>query len=126
MPRPKVRETNSQLWRKRCLVLPGEVVERLFQWNGGQSTMIYRLASSGMRQPVSLSMIDMAIKEGEWAEKSLPRGAKKKDLGRLLDDLQVIRHFWKEHGVQEAAYEYDNADYGLTDKTENKIETGSG
>lgn len=117
-------------WRERCIILPEEVVERLFRWHGGQSTAAYALASTGMRELVSLSMIDAAVTELEAVEAKL-RSREKRELGHLLDELQTVRHFWKEHSAEEAGldvgkYEYDQADYGLTTKLEDEIEVRSG
>jgi len=117
-------------WRERAIILPEGLVEHLFKWHGGQSTAAYALASTGMRELVSLSMIDAAVSELEAVESKL-RSREKKELGSLLDDLQTVRHFWKEHDAREAGmdvkkYEYDHADYGMTAKDEDAIEVRSG
>lgn len=111
-------------WRKRCIVLPEDLVERLFHWHGGQSTNLYALASTGMRHLVSLSMIDNAMSEIEsFIGKT--KGKDRRSVEDLHADLERVRLYWKEHSAHESKYEYDLADHGLTLKVENEIPTKS-
>lgn len=118
-------------WRKRQIMLPEGLVEKLFEWHGGQSTAVYALASTGMRDLVSLSMID-AAKEELDKDRSRVRGQKeKRELAATVTGLDEVRHFWREHSAQEAGmdveeYEYDRANYGLTAEEEAAISTKSG
>jgi hypothetical protein len=125
-------------WRERCIILPEEIVEQLFLWHGGQSSAAYALASTGMRELVSLSMIDAAVSELERVKRGWGRSRVTKEnmdarnaVEALLGDLSSVRHFWKEHSAKEAGmdvekYEYDQADYGLTAKVEDEIDVHSG
>jgi len=61
-PRRPARETRKD-YHLRNVVLEPELVERIFQWHGGQSTMTYSLASTGMSDFVSPSMCDAAADE---------------------------------------------------------------
>ena len=122
-------------WRERCIVLPEEIVEGLFEWHGGQGSSVYALASTGMRDLVSLSMIDAALSDLEHIQKAPTHthGTSKVDrkhLKNLIDELHTVRQYWQEHSAEEAGmevdkYEYDGADYGLTAKDEDKISTRS-
>ncbi len=132
-------------WRKRQIILPEELVTKLFEWHGGQFTAIYALASSGMRGLVSLSMIDAASVEISVDIKDLdsrkrrrfPKSTQEKkleirELKELLGELETIRQFWKEHSAKESGmeaeedfdYDFDSKDYGL--ENEDEIDTHSG
>jgi len=125
-------------WRKRQIILPEELIKGLFEWHGGQSTAIYALASTGMRDLVSLSMIDAAVLEMEQVKLGRGRSRVTKEnmnernaFEALLGDLGSVRHYWKEHSAKEAGmdvdeYEKDGADYGLSAEEEAEIPTRSG
>jgi len=125
-----VSEGRNALWRKRQIILEPELVERLFWWHGGQFTPTYALASTGMRELVSLSMIDAAKDE---LEASFSRCAKKSDLSTedladlelTIGELESARSYWSESTADRAGmdmaedeYEYDRADYGIEDESE--------
>jgi len=102
-------------WRKRQVILDEALVAKLFDWHGGQFTATYALASSGLRDLVSLSMIDDALGELEREQARLNN----EELGELLGELQGVRIFWKEQtakeagmGLTEEEYDFDQADYG--------------
>jgi hypothetical protein len=118
-------------WRERCIVLPEELVQRLFQWHDGQGSAVYALASTGMRQLVSLSMIDAALTELSVDERKLRARADKTELNHVINGLTDVRQYWKEHDARSAGmdvrrYEYDEADYGMTAKLEDEIPVKSG
>ena len=120
----------NEEWRRRQIILPETLVERLFEWHGGLFTAIYALASSGMRDLVSLSMIDAAMVELEKEKKSA-RGARRAELNAVIAGAQEARTFWREHSAKEAGldvdeYEYDTNDYGLSADDEASIHTRSG
>jgi len=120
----------NEEWRRRQIILPETLVERLFEWHGGQSTAIYALASSGMRGLVSLSMLDAAIVELEKEKKSA-RGRRRTELNAVLGGAQEARTYWREHSAKEAGvdvdeYDYDTTDYGLSADDEASIHTRSG
>lgn len=109
-----------EIWRKKQLVLPEEVVEQLALWHGGQNTATYRLMSTGMRNLVSPAMIYDAELELESIK---ARGQEKKDLEELLGELEGIRRFWQEHTGQSAGMdlmdediEHDDANYDFDDE----------
>ena len=122
--------THETAWRKRQIVLPDTLVERLFDWHGGQSSMVYALASTGMRHLVSLSMIDGAIDE-LIGVKARSRGKGMRGLKPVIDGLGEVRQFWKEHSAKEAGMdtgraEYDARDYGFTAAEEAEFPAKSG
>ena len=126
-----VSEGRNALWRKRQIILEPELVQKLFDWHGGQFTPTYALASTGMENLVSLSMIDAAKDELEGVLRKVPGKKEKKDLRGVIGDLDMARTFWSESTAKRAGmdmsedeYEYDRADYGIED--ESTINTRSG
>ena len=119
----------NPLWRQRQIILPEELVERLFQVHGGQGDPVYALASSGMRNLVSLSMMDAAL---DTLSSQRGRAAQGLVL-HVFDGLTEVRQYWKEFsakeagmGMEEGDYEMDTADYGLTPEEEAAIDTHTG
>lgn len=111
----KVASAHRSIWRKRQIILEPQVVEHLFEWHGGQNSALYALASSGMRDLVSLSMIHAALGELE----------REKGATELVGELDTILRFWPEHSTQEygmdldeSEYEYDEENYGTTPEEE--------
>lgn len=126
-------EYPNATWRRREIVLPEPLVERLFEWHGGQDTAIYALASIGMRNLVSLSMIDAAMAELERDARARLTLQDKKSLKHVIAGLSEVRQYWKEHShrdsgaaLEESEYEMDVADYGLDPEDEAAIETHTG
>lgn len=129
-------------FRKRQIILPDGLAEKVSEWHGGQSTATYALSSSGMEDLVSLSMIDAAMEELETdlnkmkkQDDSIRISAARgkgfrnqiKDLDNILGDLENVRHSWEESSAQEAGmdldedeYEYDHKDYGMTVEEEDE------
>ncbi len=114
---------SSNIWRKRQIALPPEIVSELYAWHGGQFTPTYALASTAHSDFVSLSMIDGAI-----VDLDSTKGKKPKDLRDLIGDLYVVREYWKEHAekLTDSETKYDRADYGLTEADEAEIDVESG
>lgn len=135
--RAKKNPEGNLEWRKRQIVLPADLVARLFEVHGGQFTATYALASSGMRDLVSLSMIDACKAElealqGSRSWQSASR-ADKLELDAAVNGLSEVRQFWRESSAKEAGmdlgdddYEYDEADYGLSPEDEADVDTHSG
>ena len=132
--RAKRNPTNfpNPTWRRREIMLPEELVPKLFDWHGGQFTAVYALASTGMRNLVSLSMIDAALRELEGVERKA-RAADRENLSEVIGELQAVRSYWKEHSYEESGaaeegqeYEMDTADYGLDPEEEAAIDTHTG
>ncbi len=120
-------------WRKRQIILPEELVGKLFEWHNGQDSSVYALASCGMRDLVSLSMIDAAVQELELLHAQMKRKEREQaeDLEECIGELSGVRSFWKENSYKEAGMslsdseiEFDETDYDMED--ESNVNTSSG
>lgn len=105
----------SNVWRLRQIILEPELVEKLYEWHGGQNSYVYALASTGNNDLVSLSMIDGALAE---LRADVPKaGRHKRELKKLLGDLDAVRGYWREATAKAAGMEdhdsgLDRRDYG--------------
>lgn len=131
MKRARRNVSRKNLWRKRQIILPPELVEELFAWHGGQFTPTYALASTGFDDLVSLSMLDAALTELERDVRAT-KGNAKKELANVVAGVEGIRWYWKESSAREAGmglsedeYEYDHQDYGMDADEEKAIDTRS-
>lgn len=112
----------EELWRRRELILPteadqdspfpldGGVVGALYEWHGGQSSMVYSLASTGAHDLVSRSMIRAAIDE---LQPDLLRssGKDRKHLEALIADLEMILDYPEGASASEAGMDIEEYDY---------------
>lgn len=111
----------EELWRRRELILPNDsedpdsgleqgVVDELFSWHGGQGSSVYSLASTGLNNLVSRSMIDAALPELNRSLRSA-KGKEKKQLEALISELQMIRSHGQEFSAREAGMDIDEYEY---------------
>lgn len=112
----------EELWRRRELILPtesdpdaefpleGGVVGALYQWHGGQGSMVYSLASAGDGDLVSRSMIRAAMDE---LDRDRPRisGEDKQHLEALLGELELILSYPEGASASEAGMDIDEYEY---------------
>lgn len=106
-PSPKTWSTTMPIdKRRRNIILDEDLVNDLFQWHGGQDSSVYSLASTGLHDYVSVSMIERAIRELE-SFKSTIKGKDRKHLSNTIGGLYV---------VAESPNEYTAKAYGLGDK----------
>jgi hypothetical protein len=144
---PNLRMIQNPEWRKRCILLPEAVVQSLFEWvrpeNESDVHSVRTLAAEGMRNLVSLSMIDAAVDDLVAQEHSdrgrgIRYGSINSELAKLITDLKNIRRSWRNYdadasGLGDVEFEYDLADHGrigladesMRDREESEIDTSS-
>jgi hypothetical protein len=98
----------NETWRLRAIMLPEVLVRVLLDW-ARPDTTADRLGTIGMREPVSLSMIDAAVSDLTEMNEQVDSG----ELDVLISELQELRQNWPEYKV--AAMGYDEGDYDLND-----------
>jgi hypothetical protein len=114
----------QNLWRLRQIVMDEELVGRICDWHGGQSTALYALCSTGRSHLVSLSMIDEALRELRSTRRTTGFSRKdRRDLDDVIWDLESERMYWKESTAKAAGMEkhdegYDTRDYGYDPEEE--------
>jgi len=113
--------TPQNVWRRRQIIMEPELVERVSEWHGGQSTPTYALASWGLHHFVSLSMIDAALRElkrtraRERQADARMTSEDRRSLRDLIGDLETLRTYWKESSAHEAGASQDDDGYDPTD-----------
>lgn len=127
----------EELWRRRELILPtesdpdaefpleGGVVGALYQWHGGQGSMVYSLASTGDGDLVSRSMIRAAMDE---LDRDRPRisGEDRQHLDALLGELEMILSYPEGSSASESGMDIDEYQYDTwTDNYEPGMERNS-
>lgn len=97
------------------IVLDSDVVEKLFEWHGGQYTAVYSLASTGMHHTVSAGMIENALRELRRERSGMPARARDSKsaaarrrissslvhLNGLISDLETVLAYPEEHAYHE-------------------------
>lgn len=97
-------------YHRRNLILDPKLVEALFQWHGGQFTPTYSLASTGMNNYVSQSMIERAVRELSSFKSSI-KGKEKKHLLKTIDELNMVLHYPEEYSTKAAGLGDEDAGY---------------
>lgn len=123
----------EELWRRRELILPieadtdapfpleGGVVGALYQWHGGQGSMVYSLASTGDHDLVSRSMIRAAADE---LKRELPRtsGEDREHLEALIDELEMILYYPEGASASGSGMDIDEYEYDTWSEWPGKLE----
>ena len=115
----------KNLWRKMQLMLEPDLVSRLHEWHGGQTSYLYALASWGQSHLVSPSMIDGGLIELRQ-DLAKARGKDKKHCKDVLSDLEDVRTYWTENTAKRAGldvdeYQYDQRDYDTSEQDEREL-----
>lgn len=97
-------------YHRRNLILDPELVQALFEWHGGQFTPTYSLASTGMNNYVSQSMIERAVRELSSFKSSI-KGKEKKHLLKTIDELNMVLHYPEEYSTKAAGLGDEDAGY---------------
>ena len=97
-------------WRLRQIMLPDALVASVIEW-GRPDTPAQRLGMLGMREPVSLSMIDAAI--GDLMDMNLQVNSGELDV--VVNELQMLRQGWREQSVEEFGIDPGGVDDGEYD-----------
>lgn len=100
-PSPGERSMPQDAYHRRNLILDPELVQALFEWHGGQFTPTYSLASTGMSNYVSQSMIERAVRELSSFKSSI-KGKEKKHLLKTIDELYMVLESPREYSTKEA------------------------
>ncbi len=97
-------------YHRRNLIVDRDLVLRAMDWHGGQGSMVYSFASTGLEDYVSPSMIDAAVAELEADLVSNKKAPKDRRLNRkevrelkdLIGELDAVARFSSEHTTKEA------------------------
>lgn len=106
------RETRNEEWRLRQIMLPDALVASVIEWSR-PDTPAQRLGMLGMRSPVSLSMIDAAIRDLMDMNLQVNSG----ELDVVVNELQMLRQGWREQSVEEFGIDPAGLDDGEYDVT---------
>lgn len=96
----------NETWRLRTIVLPDVLVRALLDW-ARPDTPADRLGTLGMREPVSLSMIDAAVVDLQEMNRQVDSG----ELDVLVSELQDVRQNWSDYTVRAGGYDEGNYDF---------------
>jgi len=108
----------NETWRLRTVMVPDVLVRVLLDW-ARPDTPADRLGTLGMREPVSLSMIDAAVSDLAEMNEQVDSG----ELDVLISELQEVRRDWRSYTVPPAEDDqYDRGGYEFVDN-EMEIET---
>jgi hypothetical protein len=116
-PRRTAREARKD-YHLRNVVLDEELVERIFQWHGGQNTMTYSLASTGLNDFVSPSMCDAAADELAQAPKHPLSPEDEEDRHDLWATLQDLADYPDENTAEHMGCSTSDSGYATWLMTE--------
>lgn len=109
-PRRARRERRPE-YHLRNVILGEDLVEQLFAWHGGQNTYVYSLASVGMSNLVSPSMIDAAADELMRPGKYPLKAKYRREKDELIATLQDLADYPDEHTAEEAGLSTSDSGY---------------
>ena len=106
------RQTRNEEWRLRQIMIPDALVASVIVW-GRPDTAAQRLGMEGMRAPVSLSMLDAAIRNLMDMNLEVNSG----ELDVVVNELQMLRLGWQQQSAEELGFDPTGLDTGEYDLT---------
>lgn len=98
----RMAEPGQKAYHRRNIIVDRDLVLRAMDWHGGQGSMVYSFASTGLENYVSPSMIDAAVQELESDLRRTPKGSdERKDLEGIIGELDSVARFSSEHTTKE-------------------------
>ena len=104
---------STQAERRRNIILDPDLVSDLFQWHGGQDSFVYSLASTGMQNYVSISMVKRAISELEKDKSRVKDKKDKKHLLATIDGLYMVTDSPSEYTAKAAGLGDEDSGYDM-------------